>query len=119
MAFYIFFVLSVDALNFFLKYILWVPAESDILKARVLIWALTAIVCSKEYFTFVDDPNCKRVGPFVWLSVYTLFIEYSICFKFARGMFKAPFPGYVIAIDTLYFTIVLLGAAYAFTNGQR
>jgi hypothetical protein len=48
--FYIWFVLSVDAMNFFMKYVLWIPADSDLLKARVFIWAFTAIVCSKEYY---------------------------------------------------------------------
>ena len=83
--FYIFFVLSVDALNFFLKYVLWVGAESDRLKGRVAIWAFTAIACSKEFFAFVDDPNNHRVGPFFWLACYTLAIEYSVLFKFAAG----------------------------------
>jgi len=91
--FYIWFVLSVDSMNFFLKYVLWVSAESDLCKARVFIWAMTAIVTSKEFYVYVDDPNCQRVGPFLWLSILTLLIEYSIWFKFAPHCnFTAPFP---------------------------
>ena len=80
--FYIFFVLSVDAMNFFLKYVLWISAESDLCKALVFIWAMTEIVTSKEFYFYIDDPNCKRMGPFLWLSCYTLLIEYSIWMKF-------------------------------------
>lgn len=115
--FYIFFVLSVDALNFLLKFLLWVSAESDLCKARVAIWAFTAISTTKEFYTFMDDPNCKRVGPFLWLSLYTLMIEYSIWFKFARGQFTAPFPWYVIVIDSTYLLVFLLGAIFSFGNG--
>ena len=83
--FFIFFTLSVDTLNFLLKYLLWVSAESDLCKARVAIWGFVAICTTKEFYVFMDDPNCKRVGPFLWLSIYTLMIEYSIWFKFSRG----------------------------------
>ena len=93
--FYIWFILSVDSLNFFMKYTLWINAESDILKARVAIWAFSAIVTSKEYFEYVDDPNCKRVGPFFWLSTYTVMIEYGIWIKFSQDVFAFNFPGYV------------------------
>lgn len=116
--FYMFFVLSVDAMNFFLKYVLWVSAESDLCKARVAIWAFSAIVTTKEFYIFVDDPNCKRVGPFFWLSTYTLFIEYSIWFKFSRGLFDEPFPMYVIIINIVYFSLVIAGGIYAYSNGQ-
>ena len=115
--FYVFFVLSVDTLNFFLKYVLWVSHESDLLKVRVAIWGFTAIVTSKEYFEYINDPNSNRVGPFFWLSTYTLFIEYSIWFKFSRGLFDAPFPWYVKLIHVTYFSAVTFGAIYAYNNG--
>jgi len=117
--FYIWFILSVDSLNFFMKYVLWVPAESDILKIRVAIWAFSAIITSKEFFEYLDDPNCKRVGPFFWLSTFTVLIEYGIWFKFSRGMFDAPFPWYVVLIWTVYFSLVIAGGLYALNNGLK
>ena len=104
-------------MNFFMKYVLWVGAESDLLKARVAIWGFTAIVTSKEYFEYISDPNSNRVGPFFWLSTYTLFIEYSIWFKFSRGLFDAPFPWYVKLIHVVYGTAIILGGIYAYSNG--
>jgi uncharacterized membrane protein len=105
-------------MNFLLKYVLWVSAESDLCKARLAIWAFSAIAASKEWYIFCDDPNCKRVGPFLWLSCYTLFVEYSCWFKFSRGMFDAPFPWYVKIIVSVYFTCVILGGVYSFNNGR-
>jgi phosphatidylserine synthase 2 len=118
--FYIWFVLSVDSMNFFMKYVLWVPAESDILKARVAIWAFTAIITSKEFFEYVDDPNCKRVGPFFWLSTYTIGIEYMVWFKFSRGyIVMIPFPTGVKIIHAIYIVLILAGAVYSYQNGQK
>jgi len=117
--FYIFFVLSVDAMNFFLKFVLWISAESDLCKARLAIWAFAAIAASKEYYIFIDDPNCKRVGPTLWLCCYTLFIEYSICFKFYRGMFDTGFPDYVKLIHFVYFGTIFLGGVYAYFNSRN
>lgn len=115
--FYIFFLLSVDTLNFFMKYVLWVAADSDLLKCRVAIWGFTGIVTSREYFEYINDPNSKRVGPFFWLSCYTLFVEYSIWFKFRRGIFDAPTPWYVQLIIAVYFSCFALGGLYAWNNG--
>lgn len=116
--FYIFFVLSVDAMNFFMKFVLWVGAESDLLKGRVAIWGFSAIIASKEFYEYIEDPNCHRVGPFLWLSLYTLCIEYSIWFKFSRGLFDEPFPWYVNVIHIVYFGTVFLGGVYAYLNGR-
>lgn len=56
-AFYVFFVLSIDTLNFLLKYMLWIEAESDLCKARVAIWAFSAIATTKEFYHWIENPN--------------------------------------------------------------
>lgn len=117
--FFIFFVLSVDTMGFLLKYVLWVAAESDMLKARLFIWAFSAIAASKEYYIFCDDPNCKRVGPFLWICTYTLMIEYSAWFKFSRGVFDVPTPWYVKVIIVVYTSLVIIGGVYAYNNGRK
>ena len=106
-------------MNFFLKYVLWISAESDLCKARMAIWAFSAVVNAKEFYIFCDDPNCKRVGPFFWLSTYTPLIEYSIWFKFSRGLFDEPFPLYVKLINIVYFSLVIAGGVYAYINGLQ
>jgi len=75
-------ILVCDSNNFFMKYVLWVPAEHDLLKFRVALWGLVAIATSKEWYEFVINPLCRRLGPFCWLSFYTLTIEVLISVKF-------------------------------------
>ena len=106
-------------MNFFCKYVLWVGAESDLLKARLFIWAFAAIACSKEYWVYIDDPNCKRVGPFVWLGTLTIGVELSIWFKFSRGMFEEEFPLFVYMMWVVYFGLAIIGGIYAYNNGVK
>lgn len=87
-----FFGVGVDVMNFFLKYILWIPANHKILMVRLFIWAFGSIATAKEYYEFITNKNCKRVGPWVWLSSFALAIELSIAVKFGMPMFTQPFP---------------------------
>ena len=114
--FYCFFVLAVDCNNFFLKFILWVPPNHKILSVRLFIWAFSAIGATKEYYEYFNNRYCKRIGPFIWLTCFTLLIEFSICFKFGRVMFHNPFPNYVIALWIFLGLLMLIGGIYAFMN---
>lgn len=80
--FYCFICLGIDCMNFFLKYILWIPANHNILMFRLFIWGFTCIAASKEYYEFISNKHCKRVGPFVWLLSFCMGVEFSIAFKF-------------------------------------
>jgi phosphatidylserine synthase 2 len=77
--------LLIDCNNFFLKALLWVPPEHDILAVRVIMWGWVAIATSKEWYEYVSNPNCRRLGPFAWLTFYTSLIELSAVIKFADG----------------------------------
>ncbi|CDW78531.1 phosphatidylserine synthase 2 [Stylonychia lemnae] len=114
--FYCFFVLAVDCNNFFLKFIIWIPPEHKILQVRLAIWAFSAIAATKEYYEYVSNPYCKRVSPFLWLTCFTLLIEFSIIIKFGTQMFTAPFPWYVKLMWSVIGFFVLCGYIYAYKN---
>lgn len=117
--FYCFFVLCVDCNNFFLKFILWVPADHRLLSVRLGLWAFSAIAATKEYHEYITNKYCYRFGPFVWLTTLTLMMELSIVFKFGRTMFHAPFPWYVFVIWGTIGTLVAMGFAYAAYNERK
>jgi phosphatidylserine synthase 2 len=112
-------VLSVDCNNFFLKFILWVPADHKLLSFRLAIWAFSAIAATKEYYEYVTNKYCYRFGPFVWLTCYTLLIEISIIVKFGRTMFHAPFPWYVQLMWVCIAVLVVIGFVIAFYNQNK
>jgi Phosphatidyl serine synthase len=93
--FFCVFCLGIDCMNFFLKFILWVPADHKILAVRVFMWAFGSIACAKEYYEFISNKYCKRVGPYVWVNSLSLGVELSIVIKFGSTMFTSPFPWYV------------------------
>ena len=92
---YVVLILTVDCSNFFMKFVLWVPAEHDILKYRVALWGLAALAASKEWYEFSSNDFCHRLGPFAWLAFYTSAIEVLITVKNSYDMFDEPFPWYV------------------------
>lgn len=103
---FIFFMNMVDLSNFFGKFVLWIPATHFILFIRVNIWAFLAMISTREYYEYISNKSCKRVGPFVWLAHLILFIEWSIIYKFSEGLFKEEFPLYVIYFWVLAFIII-------------
>ena len=76
--------LVIDCNNFFYKYLAWIPAEHLLVKYRVILWGFVAIATSKEWYEYVSNPHCHRLGPFVWLAFYTSTIELLSVYKF-RG----------------------------------
>jgi Phosphatidyl serine synthase len=111
--------LGIDCMNFFMKYILWIPANHNILLIRLFIWAFACIASAKEFFEFISNKHCKRVGPYVWLSCLALGVEFSITFKFGRQMFIEPFPDYVKIMWGIIFSLLLMGGLYAYSNGCK
>jgi len=112
--------LLIDCNNFFYKFLVWIPPNHDLLKYRLLLWGFVAIATSKEWYEYVSNPYCKRLGPFAWLTFYVSLIELSSIYKFAveTNSFTAPFPNWIwycwYTIGVLY----CLGLYKAFKNGQ-
>lgn len=75
--------LLIDCNNFFYKFLVWIPPNHDLLKYRLMLWGFVAIATSKEWYEYVSNPCCKRLGPFAWLTFYVSLIELSSVYKFA------------------------------------
>ena len=102
---YVILILVIDCNNFFMKFVLWVPAEHDMLKYRVALWGFAALAASKEWYEFCSNDFCHRLGPFAWMAFYTATIEVSIVIKNSYDMFYEPFPMYVKLIWTVIGTV--------------
>ncbi len=100
------FMLLVDLSHFFSKYILWLPVDHYLLAIRINLWGLLGIVCAREYYEYITNETCKRIGINAWLAHLILFVELSICYKFSEGLFTAPFPWYVVYFWTFVFLLL-------------
>lgn len=114
--FYCFFVVGVDCGNFFLKYLLWVPPDHKLVFVRLWIWAFSAIASTREFYEYSTNKYCYRIGPFVWLTTFTLALEISITAKFGSHIFTAPFPWYVKLIWSVLGLLIFTGGIYAYSN---
>jgi len=92
---FIIFMNLVDLSNFFGKFVLWIPATHYLLFVRVNIWAFLAMMSTREYYEYISNKSCKRLGPYVWIAHLILFIEWIMIYKFSDGFFHEAFPDYV------------------------
>ena len=105
---FIIFMNLVDLSHFFMKHILLIPQTHWLLFIRINFWALLAIITTGEYYEYITNKYCKRLGPFVWLAHTILFIEWCITYKFSNGAFSKPFPEYVLLF---WFSVFILVSA--------
>jgi len=84
---------SIIELNaFYLKYILWVPPPHPLNVLRLCLWLFMGLPALREYYQFVSDPKCQKMGSMTWLCTLVFCTEGLICIKFGRGMFPNPTP---------------------------
>jgi len=103
----------VELNSFFLKAELWIPPPHPINIIRLCIWGLVGMPALREFFQFVDDPNCKRMGPMSWLSLAITGTETLICIKFAVGLYPNPAPTEVV-VSWLVFLVVLFSTSLVY-----
>lgn len=111
--------LLIDCNNFFYKFLVWVPPDHGLLKFRIFLWGFAAIATSKEWYEYVENVHCKRLGPFAWLTFYVSLIELSSIIKFSAGQFTEPFPDWIKVSWCFIGVIYLIGLSIAFKNGQK
>lgn len=113
---FVLFVLIIDCNNFFLKFVLWVPPEHDLMIVRVVLWGLCSLATAKEWFEYISNEYCHRLGPFAWLTMYTCGVETLTVIKCSQGQFTAPFPWYVKVIWVCVALGFLLLSSIAYRN---
>ena len=98
-----FLVCEVDA--FYLKYLLWIPPPHWINIARLCYYFFAGIPAVREFYQYVADPECKRVGAQTWLIAASILTELLLVFKFGRGEFPNPAPKNVV----MFWAFLLVG----------
>ena len=85
----------IDLTAFFLKYILWVPPPHYLNIGRLFMWVAIGSASLREWYQFVSDPECHKLGAFVWIGLAGTIAEVMLCIKFGQGIFPDPPPTYV------------------------
>jgi len=74
--------------TFFIKHIFPMPAEHPICVFRILLFGLIAAPATRQYYTYVTDPKCKRVGTQCWVFIMISFSELILVLKFGLELFS-------------------------------
>jgi phosphatidylserine synthase 2 len=85
----------IDLSHFFLKYILWLPANHWLLFIRINIMAYLCVISAREYYEYITNKNCTRLYQNVFIAHIIVFVECAIVYKYRDGLFVAPFPDHV------------------------
>ncbi|KAL8619278.1 hypothetical protein ACOMHN_056922 [Nucella lapillus] len=74
--------------TFFLKHIFYVPPSHVLNLLRLLLICVISAPTIRQYYVYVTDPRCKRLGTQCWVFVAITLIETIISIKFGTQMFK-------------------------------
>merc|ERR1719369_2663594 len=78
----------VELNTFFIKHIFPMPAEHPICVTRILMTGLIAAPTIRQYYTYITDPQCKRIGTQCWVFFMITFSELILVIRFGVDLFS-------------------------------
>ena len=78
----------VELNTFFVKHIFPMPAEHPICVFRILLTGLMAAPSTRQYYTYITDTRCKRLGSQAWVFICIAFSELILNLKFGKDLFS-------------------------------
>ncbi|CAG2171434.1 unnamed protein product [Oppiella nova] len=73
--------------TFFLKHIFDIPPDHPLCVGRIGLVGLIVAPSIRQYYTYVTDSRCKRVGTQCWVFGAVMLTEALICIKFGLNLF--------------------------------
>lgn len=91
----LFVTLAAELNAFFLFRTLNIPKESHFNKCRLFLIFCLGLPAASEYYEFISDPNCWRVGQNAWLMISIVCFELLIWVKFLPPVSPPPPQVYI------------------------
>lgn len=80
---------QVSELNtFFLKHIFEMPPSHILVVGRLVLIAVIVAPSVRQYYSYVTDTQCKRVGTQCWVYGAIMVMEAILCFKNGKELFE-------------------------------
>ncbi|XP_014668788.1 PREDICTED: phosphatidylserine synthase 1-like isoform X2 [Priapulus caudatus] len=109
--------------TFFLKHILEVPTGHPLSVGRILLIAAISAPSLRQYYTYVTDPHCSRVGTQCWVFCAVTLTEALICVKLGADLFAlteaTSIVGWLLFMMALSVICVYLCVEYARWQNAR
>ncbi|XP_010126792.1 PREDICTED: phosphatidylserine synthase 1, partial [Chlamydotis macqueenii] len=82
--------------TFFLKHIFVFQASHPLSWGRILFIGIITAPTVRQYYAYLTDTQCKRVGTQCWVFGAIAFIEAIVCIKFGQDLFSKTQILYVV-----------------------
>eukprot|EP00698_Gefionella_okellyi_P019148 TRINITY_DN5833_c0_g1_i1.p1 TRINITY_DN5833_c0_g1~~TRINITY_DN5833_c0_g1_i1.p1 ORF type:complete len:476 (-),score=93.31 TRINITY_DN5833_c0_g1_i1:905-2332(-) len=101
--------------SFFVKSALFIPPRSVFNTLRLILMWVTALPACREFYEYVSNPQCTKVGPHTWLTVAMTIMECLVSAKFIRGAVAMDaWPANVILAWLIFAVMFAVWAALYF-----
>ena len=96
--FFLILVFQVNELNcFLLKHVFYIPTSHYLNLLRLIIICLIAAPSIRQYYVYVTDETCTRLGSQVWVFIAITVTELLVSIKFGMTILPRPAFLYLIA----------------------
>ncbi|KAK3086994.1 hypothetical protein FSP39_000129 [Pinctada imbricata] len=100
--------------TFFLKHILDIPPSHPINVWRLIIICSMTAPTIRQYYVYVTDTRCTRLGTQSWMFCAVTFTESIICLKYGPELFKQTEVSYIV----IWLTIQSLENGYFMSKSE-
>lgn len=104
---------------FYLKYLLWIPAEHYLISLKLLIFSLVCAPAITEIYHYYVDPKHNKLGLHAIFMLINIGTETIICFKFSKGEFPNPASFQVKIFWTIFITLLIIYPIITFYGIKR
>ncbi|CAM1327932.1 PTDSS1 (predicted) [Pycnogonum litorale] len=80
------FFLLTEMNTFFIKHIFEFPSDHPLVVGRILLICWISAPTLRQYYSYVTDPRCTRIGMQCWIYVAITLTEAIICIKFGTEL---------------------------------
>ncbi|KAK9709407.1 Phosphatidyl serine synthase [Popillia japonica] len=104
---------QISELNtFFLKHIFEMPPSHPFVTGRLILVGVIVAPSVRQYYSYITDTTCKRVGTQCWVYVCIMVAEALLCIKHGRDLFEQT-----QAINIVFWLLVQLFITVLFIFG--
>lgn len=95
---------QISELNtFFLKHIFEMPPSHPLVVGRLLFLGIMVAPSARQYYSFVTDSRCKRLGTQCWVYGAIMLTESLLCIKNGKTLF-----GQTQALNIIFWVLIML-----------
>ena len=119
--FLILIMLTAELSGFLIKHVLYIPSSHYLVTLRLLLIGLIGLPSIRQYYSFITDKYCDRMGTQAWVGFAILIAELLFSIKFGMAILPRPamlyLGGWLLLIACVSVLLTMLFTMYSPTWG--